>query len=208
MDDIRDILATETAKGIIATGVEGGYDSVSCSTAGDYPSLGVSSWEGLCGRGDSLLRKIPGGYFYTDRTYTDIRDSGELPALRALLASPAGQQAQLDTLAEDCKAYVDAVRLVPTMDDTRCVIYACMWCPTSTSVVQAFLRRRWAMYNLRSLKTLRDIFRASYYIAADVGDEYKQGYANRAEITYQYVAGIDLTTPYGIPAYGEAGNGR
>ena len=37
---------------------------------------------------------------------------------------------------------------------------------------------------------------------------YRAGYANRAEATYQYVAGIDLTTPYGVPAYGFAGNGR
>ena len=47
-----------------------------------------------------------------------------------------------------------------------------------------------------------------YWIAADVGEMYRAGYANRAEATYQYVAGIDLTTPYGVPAYGFAGNGR
>ena len=48
-------LAYEIAKGIGMTGVEGGYESVSCSTAGDYPSMGISQWEGLGGRGDTLL---------------------------------------------------------------------------------------------------------------------------------------------------------
>lgn len=82
------------------------------------------------------------------------------------------------------------------------------WCPTSHYVVKQFLERHEGAYNLRSLSTLRDLFRDQYYIAADVGTAYAEGYANRAETTYQYVAGIDLTTPYGILAYGEDGNGR
>ena len=32
-------LAREVAKGLVNTGVEGGFESVSCSTAGDYPSI-------------------------------------------------------------------------------------------------------------------------------------------------------------------------
>ena len=52
------------------------------------------------------------------------------------------------------------------------------------------------------------MFKNFYWIAADVGAMYRAGYANRAENTYQYVAGIDLTTPYGIPAYGDTPNGR
>lgn len=52
------------------------------------------------------------------------------------------------------------------------------------------------------------LFKDYYWIAADVGEIYRPGYANRAQTTYEYVAGIDLTTPYGVPAYGEAGNGR
>ena len=58
------------------------------------------------------------------------------------------------------------------------------------------------------LEVLNKLFKNYYYIAADVGEMYRVGYANRAEATYQYVAGIDLTTPYGVPAYGFAGNGR
>lgn len=40
-------LAYEIARGIGQTGVEGHYGSVSCSTAGDYPSMGISQWEGI-----------------------------------------------------------------------------------------------------------------------------------------------------------------
>ena len=55
---------------------------------------------------------------------------------------------------------------------------------------------------------MKNVFKEEYYIAADVGERYALGYANRAENTYQYVAGIDLTTPYGVPVYGEGPFGR
>ena len=42
----REEMARYIAQGLIETGIEGGYDAVSCSMAGDYPSLGVSQWEG------------------------------------------------------------------------------------------------------------------------------------------------------------------
>ena len=199
-------LAREIAKGIIATGIEGGYDSVAKSTAYDYPSIGVSQWEG--NRANELLRAIPGGTEYADRTYIDIKASGELPMLKELLRSEAGQQAQLEQLSRDCLQYVKALQQVPTLDDTRCIIYAGMWCPTSTWVVKRFLANRYMHVDLRSLEALYKLFKDYYWIAADVGELYQQGYANRAQTTYEYVAGIDLTTPYGIPAYGKAGNGR
>lgn len=199
-------LAREIAKGIIATGIEGGYDSVAKSTAYDYPSIGVSQWEG--NRANELLRAIPGGAEFADRTYIDIKASGELPMLKELLRSEAGQQAQLDQLSRDCLQYVDALQQVPTLDDTRCLIYAGMWCPTSTWVVKRFLSNRYMHVDLRSLEALYNLFKDYYWIAADVGEIYRPGYANRAQTTYEYVAGIDLTTHYGIPAYGKAGNGR
>ncbi|WP_405379552.1 hypothetical protein [Phascolarctobacterium sp.] len=198
-----DLLANEIAKGLIETGIEGPFDAVSCSTAGDYPSLGCSQWEGQ--RANNLLSWIDGGKQFMSRTYSDIANSGELPALKALLDSEQGRTAQREILKADCIEYVKAIQTVPTMDDTRCVIYAGMWCPTSHIVVQAFLRHRWSIWNLRSLETLRNLFRDQYYIAADVGEQYAQGYANRAEITYQYVAGLYIP---GIPEYGHAGNGR
>lgn len=204
--DWNKALATEIAKGLINTGIEGGYDSVAKSTAYDYPSIGVSQWEG--NRADELLRAIPGGEEFIGRTYIDIKASGELPMLKELLRSDAGKQAQLDQLSRDCLQYVEVLQHVPTLDDTRCLIYAGMWCPTSTWVVKRFLANRYMHVDLRSLKALNELFKNYYWIAADVGEMYRAGYANRADNTYQYVAGIDLTTPYGVPAYGYAGNGR
>lgn len=206
MSDWNKALATEIAKGLINTGIEGGYDSVAKSTAYAYPSIGVSQWEG--NRANELLRSIPGGTEYADRTYIDIKASGELPMLKELLRSEAGQQAQLEQLSRDCLQYVEALQQVPTLDDTRCIIYAGMWCPTSTWVVKRFLANRYMHVDLRSLEALYKLFKNYYWIAADVGELYRAGYANRARTTYEYVAGIDLTTPYGVPAYGEAGNGR
>lgn len=204
--DWNKALAREIAKGIIATGIEGSFHSVAKSTAYAYPSISVSQWEG--NRADELLRAIPGGEEFVGRTYIDIKASGELPMLKELLRSDAGKQAALDQLSRDCLQYVDVLQQVPTLDDTRCIIYAGMWCPTSTYVVKRFLENRFERVNLRSLEALNKLFKNYYWIAADVGEMYRAGYANRAEATYWYVAGVDLTTPYGVPAYGFAGNGR
>lgn len=201
-------LAYEIARGIGQTGVEGNYGSVTRSTAGDYPSLGVSQWEGLGGRGDLLLSYINGGDYFAGRTYSAIRRNGELNALSALLESPQGQEAQNMILAQDCLwSYVPLLKQVPTLDDSRCFIYAGIWCPTSHYVVSRFLQNRADKYKLRSLSCLRDIFRDQYYIAAAVGNGYAAGYANRAENTYQYVASRNLSE-YGIPVYGSGPFGR
>lgn len=187
--DLRHLLAHEVAAGIITTGIEGVYDSVSCSTAGNYPSMGVSQWEG--GRGDNLLSWIDGGRKFIGRTYSDIVDSGELDELRAILDSEQGRAAQLEILAADCLDYVDA--LMPYLSDSKCVIYACMWCPTSTNVVRVFVRNRksWG-YNVNDLSALADVFADEYYKAAAVGNAYRQGYANRARATYNYLAEHDI----------------
>ena len=202
MNDWNKSLAKEIAKGLINTGI----DSVAKSTAYDYPSISVSQWEG--NRADELLRAIPGGEEFVGRTYIDIKASGELPMLKELLRSDAGKQAVLEQLSRDCLQYVEVLQQVPTLDDTRCLIYAGMWCPTSTYVVKRFLENRFERVDLRSLEALYKLFKNYYWIAADVGEMYRAGYASRARITYEYVAGIDLTTPYGVPAYGYAGNGR
>lgn len=203
-DAIRKMLADEIARGIIVTGVEGPFDTVCCSTAGDYPSMGVSCWEGIGGRGDALLACIEGADAYIGRSYSDLESCGALLDLAALLDSGAGRAAQQKLLASDCLGYVDALRRVPTLDDTRCLIYAGIWCPTSTYVVTRFLRRAWSLYNLRSLKEIRQLFYDRYWLAADVGEKYRAGYENRAERTYDYVAGLDLSK-YGIPEYGYYG---
>lgn len=198
----RQELANEIAKGLIATGIEGSFDSVSCSTAGDYPSCGCSQWEG--GRANALLENIEGGEYYSNRSYSDIKRAGELPALRNLLGSDSGRKAQLAMLSTDCLTYVDELQLVPTLDDSRVLIYCGMWCPTSTYVVVKFLQRRWSTFNLRSLAAVTGMFRDRYWVAADVGDTYKRGYENRADRTYEYVKGLDLAA-YGVPNYGYYG---
>lgn len=187
--DLRHLLAHEIAAGIISTGIEGVYSSVSCSTAGNYPSMGVSQWEG--GRGDNLLSWIDGGRKFIGRTYSDIVDSGELAELRTVLDSEQGRAAQLEILAADCLDYVAA--LMPYISDSKCVIYAGMWCPTSTNVVRVFVRNRksWG-YDVNNLSALAAVFEDEYYIAAAVDTAYKQGYANRARATYNYLAGRDI----------------
>ena len=187
--DLRHLLAKEIADGIIATGVEGSFDSVSCSTAGNYPSMGVSQWEGS--RGDNLLSWIDAGRKFMGRSYSDIVNAGELYELKHVLASPQGQHAQREILAYDCLDYVDV--LMPLIADSKCVIYAGIWCPTSTNVVKIFVqnRRDWG-YDVNNLARLRDVFREQYWKAADVGEQYRQGYANRAERTYSYLVDHDI----------------
>jgi len=193
-------LGLEIATGILQTGVEGGYESVSCSTNGDYPSMGMSQWEGLGGRGDYLLGCIPGGDRFAGRTYSDIKAAGELDALSELLATLEGQEAQNQILIEDCtEMYVPALAQVPGFWDSRCFIYAGIWCPTSHICVMRFLQNR-ADRGITDLATLRDIFQSEYYVAADVGEQYAEGYANRAVNTFNYAASCDLSA-YGIGAY-------
>ena len=200
-------IAYEIARGLIETGVEGGFDAVSCSTAGDYPSIGCSQWEG--GRANDLLSKIPGGDKFIGRSYSDIAGAGELDELAELLDGEAGQKAQLEQLIDDCESYVETLQGIVFLDDSRCIIYAGMWCPTSTDTVARFIRRRRDRgYNIRSLEALRDMFRDEYAYAASIPASCYAGYENRAENTFQYVAAIDLTTPYGVPVYGEGPFGR
>lgn len=187
--DLRHLLAHEVAAGIIATGIEGAYDSVSCSTAGNYPSMGVSQWEGS--RGDNLLSWIDGGRKFIGRTYSGIVDSEELAELRAVLDSEQGRAAQLEILAADCLDYVDA--LMPYISNSKCVIYAGMWCPTSINVVRVFVRNRKNRgYDVDDLSALATVFEEEYYVAAAVSNAYKQGYANRARATYNYLAGHNI----------------
>lgn len=187
-------LALEIAKGLVETGVEGPYDCVTCSTAGDYPSMGCSQWEGLDGgRGDILLSYIDGGSQFANRTYSDLADSGELDALKELLGSEQGQAAQNMILADDCRdKYLPALAEVEGLENPLCIIYAGIWCPTSHYVVMRFLqRRRDRGYDINDLDAMSDMFRDEYAIAADCAD-YMEGYANRANTTYDYVAALGV----------------
>ena len=186
-------LALKIARGLVETGVEGPYNCVTCSTAGDYPSMGCSQWEGIDGgRGDMLLSYIDGGSQFAGRTYSDICDNGELDQLAELLDSEQGQSAQNQILADDClEKYIPAL-LDAGLTDSKCIIYAGIWCPTSHYIVNKFITRRLDRgYDVNNLEVLRDLFYEQYAIAADCG-EYAEGYANRAETTYQYVSLLEV----------------
>ena len=183
-------LANEIALGLIKLGVEGAFNTVVCSTAGDYPSIGVSCWEGP--RADYLLSWIDGGLKFIGRSYSDIAESGELEELANLLESEQGQSAQNQILANDClQTYLPSLSM---LTNPLCIIYSGIWCPTSHNVVRVFLENRlkWG-YDINDLDILYKLFYDQYYIAADVGEEYKEGYENRAINTYNYVTDLDLS---------------
>lgn len=185
-------LAKEVANGLVNTGVEGGFECVTCSTAGDYPSCGCSQWEG--NRANNLLSMIDGGSYYANRSYSDIENAGELDALSALLDSEQGQQAQLNLLASDAVDYVNAA-IDNGLTDARCVIFAGIWGPTSTYIEGLFIKNRIARgYDIAAnLENLYQVWHDQYTDAAGVGEQYREGYENRADNTYNYVANLDLS---------------
>ncbi len=184
----RQILSELIGRGICETGIEGTYRSVSRSTAGDYPSLGISQWEGA--RAEHLLLAITGGEYFTGKSHSQLSAEGRIGGLMALLDSPSGRLAQQQLLAADAVSYVDALAGAG-LSDSRCIIYAGMWCPTSTSVVCTFIWNRRHHGNLDDLPFLHMLFREKYAHAADVM-EYEAGYRNRAERTYEWVLGLSL----------------
>lgn len=185
----KEMLAREIARGLVETGVEGGYDAVSCSTAGDYPSVGCSQWEG--GRADALLSYIDGGEKFIGRSYSDIEESGELPELEELLDSEQGHEAQITMLSYDTEEYVEAI-MDAGLEDPYCIIYAGIWCPTSHYVVARFIETRAERgEDVNDLETLARLFADEYAIAADC-EEYEEGYENRAWHTYEYVSELTL----------------
>lgn len=191
-------IAYEGAKGLIATGVEGPYNTVCCSSAGDYPSIGVSCWEGS--RADYLLSCIDGGSKFIGRSYSDIVNSEQLEELENLLDSPQGQEAQNQILANDClKTYLPSL-LDAGLTNPLCIIYSMIWCPTSHRVVNVFVGNRLKRgHDINNLETLHYLFFHEYAKAADCED-YEEGYQNRALNTYEYVSNLDLSQ-YGISPY-------
>lgn len=179
------------AAALIETGVEGGYDAVTCSTAGDYPSLGAQQVEG--GRADELLNSIAGGEVYVGRAYSDIEAAGELEALSALLDSPEGQAAQLAIIRRDTERYAQNA-IDAGLTDRKCVLYAIVWSPTSELCVNRFIAKRLARgYDIAAdLDNLNDAFRNEYADAVGCG-AYSTGYRNRADRTYEYINALDLS---------------
>lgn len=189
-------LAREICLGLMNTGIEGSTSSVSCSTAGDYPSIGFNQWEG--GRADTLLSYIDGGDRFIGRAYSDILGSGELEDLENLLGSPQGEEAQVQMSLDDALVYVEFARDAG-LTDPRCIIYFGMWCPTSHYVCRGFVRSYFDSYDMNDLNDLCTAYFNSYASYADC-EEYLEGYQNRAEITYEYLVDLDLGK-YGIEAY-------
>lgn len=177
-------LAAGIAKGIIETGIEGTWGDVARSTKGDYPSIGISQWEGI--RADGLLLTIPGGKRYAGESYTDLKAKGNLGKLSTLLASCEGKKAQQTELESDCLHYVQSLLKVPHFTNPECITYAGMWCPTSTKIVRLFLTNRCLDYDINNLTCLHNLFKTQYAKAAGV-TRYQKGYANRAEKSRRFV---------------------
>ena len=182
-------MGRQIARGIAETGIEGAYDSVTCSTGGDRPSIGISQWEGE--RADALLRSITGGADFAGRPYTELAASGQLQRLRCLMGSPAGRAAQQKQLAIDCRSYAERLCGIGGLTAAAPVVYAGMWCPTSVYVVEAFLRQRVSVAERGDLDGLHRRFREDYAYAAGV-PEYLAGYQNRADRIYAWVRAAGL----------------
>lgn len=175
-------LAGAIATGIVITGVEGNFSSLTCSTGGDYPSLGISSWEGS--RADELLASLPGGAFFIGRAYSSLTEE-EKQSLQTLLQSPAGRSYQQRLLTKDCLAYAEALAEIEGLGQGASAVYAGLWCPTSTAVVVTFLRNRKNRGPLAELSFLHRLFYEEYAGAAGCL-AYEAGYQSRAAVTYDY----------------------
>lgn len=176
--------AVEIAKGLIATGVEGAYDGFSKSSAGDYPSIGCSGWEG--NRADALLTNI-GMSQYCGRSYSSLTPE-DISKIKIALDTEKGQSAQLAILSSDASNYVNSILAKVKITEIRCLIYAGIWCPTSTSCVCSHLDKNSGVVN--NLEKLNHAFiddPGSYALTtAGLEEKYAAGYRNRGNITYNY----------------------
>lgn len=199
-------IAEFVSRMLIETGVEGNFDDVTKSSKSDYPSIGISQW--LYDRADNILAKIPGGTQFVGKSYSSIVNEGKLYELKRVLNSTKGQEIQLAQLKEDCQKYVNDLRQIWYLDDTRCLIYASTWATTSLSTVHKFIEYLRGHSNIRSLLELANSFASQYREYFGVDEKYQLGYSNRAWKVYYAVAAIDLTSKFGIPEYGKGEFGR
>lgn len=186
----REELAHEIAVGLIETGIEGEYGTITKSTAYDCPSLGISQWEGT--RADTLLYKLDLG-MYAGLSYSYLNNINKLNYISEVLDSDLGREVQLNLLEEDCLVYVDTLSNIHYLDWGRCTIYAGMWCPTSHYVVSEFLAQKQREgYVISNLETLRDLFYDYYADYANIPYNCYAGYRNRAINTYNYTRSLNL----------------
>lgn len=199
-------IAEYVANVLIDSGVEGNFDDIVKSSKSEFFSIGISQW--LYDRADSIFRKLPGGEKYVGMTYGQLIGTGLIYNLQDLLKSEIGQKVQLEQLGMDCYNYVNTLRQVWYLDDTRCLIYAASWATTSLRLVKEFVEQQRGIINIRSLHALADAFANHYRAFFGVDSKYQLGYSNRAWRVYDIVAAIDLTTKFGIPEYGKGEFGK
>ena len=185
--------------GLAAGGYEGGFNNCCVSSAGDYPSFGIGGWEGLGSEGDQFLERMAAKdsslsslTSYTNKSYSELESSGAKSTIQSLLESDAGQKAQLSILAEDFPGRYWGVMQEYFPDffslEPRSQIYIGMWMNTGPACCAPFIAKR--PHN--DFETVYKTYKEEYGPAA-VSSEYWDGYANRADGTYSYVKGLDLT---------------
>lgn len=176
--------AIEIAKGLVATGVEGPYDTLVISTAGDYPSIGCSCWEGI--RADTIFKEL-GLSEYAGRSFSSLSDSDK-SKIKLALGSEKGQQVQWAILSKDTAGYVDEILKTVTVNNIRCLIYLGIWCPTSTySVVRHAAKFSSILDDLDRLNSAFIDAPTSYALTTSgLGTQYEDGYRNRGNRTLAY----------------------
>ena len=109
--------------------------------------------------------------------------SGRIGGLAALLASPAGQAAQMRILTADRAVYTGTLGGIPGLTAPASKVYAGRWCLTSFAVMTAFLTNGAGRYDLNDLTVLYRLFWKDYARAVAC-EKYLEGYQNRADRTY------------------------
>ena len=180
--------AIEIAKGLVATGVEGPYDTLVISTAGDYPSIGCSCWEGA--RTDAIFKEL-GLSDYAGRSFSSLSDADK-SKIKLALGSDKGQQVQWAILSKDTAGYVDEILKTVTVENIRCLIYLGIWCPTSTyCVVRHAAKFSSCLDDPDKLNSAFIDAPTSYALTTSgLGSSFEEGYRNRGNRTLAYCKGL------------------
>lgn len=180
--------AIEIAKGLVVTGVEGPYDTLVISTAGDYPSIGCSCWEGA--RTDAIFKEL-GLSDYAGRSFSSLSDADK-SKIKLALGSDKGQQVQWAILSKDTAGYVDEILKTVTVENIRCLIYLGIWCPTSTyCVVRHAAKFSSCLDDLDKLNSAFIDAPTSYALTTSgLGSSFEEGYRNRGNRTLAYCKGL------------------
>lgn len=196
------ITSTETmakamAVGLLNTHVEGYYNSFTCSTGGNYPSMGFSQWEGS--RGDELLKDLGLGQ-YAGKSNDTLIALGADKIIAAALNTEKGHQTQMNKAITDMKNVLSNIRnILPDLTNTKCALYIGIWSPTTYfgEATCRFLKKRIDPDKINSLEAVHAVFANDGYAQWALGYDQSvfnanhDGYNNRANITYKYCSGIN-----------------